>query len=132
MPHPHATVIRRFLQALVAGDMAVVDELLAEDAVLHHSGHSRFGGEHRGKEDIFRLFEATGRVLADRHIDHRVEIHDIVVGDEHTVVLWTRVARCGNESLRVNGVGVYHIDDGRIVDWWVIHEDQYAFDRFFS
>jgi hypothetical protein len=29
-------------------------------------------------------------------------------------------------------VGVYHLLDGKITEVWVVHEDQYAADEFFS
>jgi ketosteroid isomerase-like protein len=71
-------------------------------------------------------------MIGEPGAEHRVELHDIVAGDEHTIVLWTRIAQRGADRLYSNGVGVYHVVDGKITEVWVVHEDQYAADEFFS
>jgi hypothetical protein len=48
------------------------------------------------------------------------------------VVIRTRTGLRADDRFISNGVGVYHVDKGRITEVWVFHEDQYAFDTFYS
>lgn len=130
MEHPNAGVVRRFLEALPA-DMETVDALMSDDIVWYSAGRTSFDGEYRGKGQVFDHFAAIGQMLGAADVEHRVDVHDVLANDEHTVVLWTRHVRRGSESLDVDGVGVFHVRDGKISEWWVVHADQYAFDEFF-
>jgi ketosteroid isomerase-like protein len=131
MEHPNATIVRKLLEALPA-DMETVDALTADDIIWRSAGRTAFSGEYRGKGHLFDHFATIGRMLGSADVEHRVDMHDVLANDEHTVVLWTRHARRGTESLDVDGVGVFHLRDGKISEWWVVHADQHAFDEFFS
>lgn len=132
MEHPNAAIVRRFLGSLFAGDMETVDAMTADDIVWRSVGRTAFSGEYRGKGHVFDHFATIGQMLDSTEIEHSVDVHDVLATDEHTVVLWTRHARRGSESLDVDGVGVFHVRDEKISEWWVVHADQDAFDEFFS
>jgi ketosteroid isomerase-like protein len=132
MTHPDETVVRRFLTALFGEDMGVVDELSSDDLVWRSPGRTRFSGEFVGKGHVFDHFKVIDDIFGADGLVHRVEIHDVLANDDHTVVLWTRHLGRGSHELDVNGVGVFHVRDGKVAEWWVIHADQYAFDEFFA
>ena len=132
MAHPNEAVVRRFLEAIPHGDMDTVDELFADGIVWHSAGRNPISGEYRGKDQVFEFNASFARMLRDGDVSHRVEVHDILANDEHTVVLWTRIAGRGNDRLEAKGLSVYHVTDGQITEVWVLHEDQYAVDEFFS
>ncbi|HVR34097.1 MAG TPA: nuclear transport factor 2 family protein [Acidimicrobiia bacterium] len=132
MTHPNETVVRRFLTALNSGDMDGLDELASDDFVWRAPGRTPFSGEFAGKGRAFDHFKVIEGMFGADGIEHRLEIHDVLANDEHTAVLWTRHLRRASQKLDVNGVGVFHVRDGKVAEWWVIHADQYAFDEFFA
>lgn len=132
MTHPNATVVRTFLEAAIEGDMDTAGEMLADHVVWHFAGRSPISGEYRGKEGVAEFGASLRRILEENDAEHRVEIHDILANDDHTVVLWNRTARRGDDRLDSDGVGVYHVREGKIAEVWVVHADQYAADEFFT
>lgn len=127
-------VVRRFLGAFGPSgpDMDVVDDVFHDDITWHWSGHSDLAGTYSGKPEVYGFFEEVGRRLMADGVEHRLEPHDVVGGEEHTVAIWTRLGRRNGVDLNTGGVGVYHVRDGKIHDVWVIHEDQQAADAFFA
>jgi ketosteroid isomerase-like protein len=132
MAHPNEAVVLRFLEALPKRDLETIEELLADDVVWHWAGRGPLSGEYRGKDRFSEFSASLGRMIGEPGAKHRVELHDIVANDEHTIVLWTRIAERGAATLESPGVGVYHLLDGKITEVWVVHEDQHAADEFFS
>lgn len=132
MVHPNETLVRSFLGAVLEGDMDQAAEFLADDVVWHFAGRSPLSGEYRGKEGVAQFGGAITRLLGESGAEHRLELHDVVANDDHVVVLWRRIAERGSDRLDSNGVGVYHVGDGKVTEAWVVHEDQYAADEFFG
>lgn len=58
-----------------------------------------------------RLFELSGGTL-------KVELHDVVAGDEHAVALLTISAERAGRQLEDNTVLTSHIRDGKITEIW--------------
>lgn len=132
MTHPDETVVRRFLEAALGRDVETTQTLIADDITWHFAGRNPMSGAYRGRDGFFDFVQTYGRTMAERGVEERLDIHDVVADDRHVVVLWTRTGSRGDDSFTSNGVGVYHVDDGRIRDVWVIHEDQHAFDEFYA
>lgn len=132
MSHPNEAVVAEFLTAVISGDMEAVSSLVAEDIVWHFAGRSSMSGVYRGRDAFADFAEKMGRHMGTEGVEHRIELHDLVGNDDHTMALWTRIARRDGTDYRLNGVGVYHVREGRITEVWVIHEDQYAADEFFA
>jgi len=53
--HPNAELARRGYEAFGTGDMAVLAELIAENAVWHLGGRNRLSGDYEGRDAIFGL-----------------------------------------------------------------------------
>jgi hypothetical protein len=130
MTHPNIELLRRYSAALSAGQIAEVMPYYAEDLVLHIPGRSRHAGDYRGQGAVLeyytRLFQDTEGRFESLGVD------DILASDTHAVSLvrW-RVSR-GEQTIDIDRVVVYRIDDGKIVEIWVRDWDQYAYDELFT
>ena len=121
-------VMREYLDHIVAGEWDKIGDFFADNLVTHIKGHSRFSGTHRGKD-------AFGKVLGDMlgALDSvRTDEHDLLISEDHAVVLATWHAERGGESLSMNRVVIYHLDGDKITELWIIDEDQQAADEFIS
>ena len=103
MAHPNEAVVLRFLEALPKRDLETIEELLADDVVWHWAGRGPLSGEYRGKDRFSEFSASLGRMIGEPGAKHRVELHDIVANDEHTIVLWTRIAERGAATIESHG-----------------------------
>ena len=129
MEHPNATVIRRYVAALLAGDAAAAMACYADDMVLHVGGRSRHAGTYAGVE---AYLDFVTRVHQDT--DGAVEIldvHDILGSDHHAVLLVKERFSRGDQVVETDRVVVYELRDERIVEIWNYDSDQYAYDELF-
>lgn len=121
-------VMRRYLDRITAGDFQGATEFYDEELVAHVAGHNATSGVYRGKAEFAGyLAQATGMVDS-----MRIEEHDLVVSDNHAVVLNTLHAQRGENSLSSNRVVVYHLSGDKITELWIIDEDQRAVDAFLA
>ena len=114
-------LVRRYVDALNRGDLAALDELFADDFVIHQPS-----GDRRGRAAIRGFVAGVRRLLPD--IDARVEaiFADDAFADGHRVgLLLSYDATNGQLGRRVTvrELQLYRIVDGRIAERW------YAADR---
>ena len=113
--HPNVELSRRGYDAFGQGDLATLSELIADDATWHVRGLGPLNGDYHGRDQIFgffgRLFEETGGTF-------RLDVHDILANDEHTVVLATLTATRGGKSIEVPVANVSHNRDGQVTEFW--------------
>jgi hypothetical protein len=129
MAHSNEDLLRRGYEAFSKGDMQTLDELFADDIVWHVGGRNQLSGDYRGKEDVFNLFgrwaELSGGTLS-------VELHDVLANDEHAVALQRGTGSREGRTIDDNGVGVYHVRDGKVTEAWFHAGDEYASDEFWG
>jgi ketosteroid isomerase-like protein len=114
-------LVRRYVACLNAGDLDALDELFAEDFVIHQPS-----GDRRGRAAIRGFVAGVRRLLPD--IDARVEsiVADDAFADGHRVgVLLSYDATNAQLGRRVTvrELQLYRVRDGKIVERW------YAADR---
>ena len=56
-------------------------------------------------------------------------MHSILADDEHAVALVVTTASRGDVSMTVNDAHVFHMRDGKVVEYWTASTDQYAVDE---
>jgi steroid delta-isomerase-like uncharacterized protein len=112
-----AIVRRLFDEGWNKGDLAVVDELVAADAVSHHDGPVT--GREPWKESItlYRSFFP----------DLLYTIDDVIAADDKVVARWTAVGSdtvgflgmppTGRQAA-VTGITIYRLAGGRLVEHW--------------
>jgi ketosteroid isomerase-like protein len=129
MAHPNEDLIRRGFDAFAKGDMDTLRELFDPDIAYHVPGRSPLAGDYHGPDEVLglfaRIFELSGGT-------YQAQLHDAVANDEHTVALFTATGQREGRTLDDRNVLVSHVRDGRLAEVWVLAEDLYALDAFFS
>jgi len=129
MAHPNEELTRRDFDAFAKGDVDTLRELFDQDAVWHAPGRSPLSGDYRGVDAILgffaRLAELTGGTF-------RTDVHDVVANDEHAVAIYATRGEREGRTLENRNVLVSHIRNGKIAEAWLMSDDQYAADEFFS
>lgn len=127
--HPKAAVIRRIYDAFATGDMDTMAAVLSDDISWHVAGRNEVCGDYQGRAEVFGFF----RQLAERSGGtFQLDVHDLMASDDHVVALVReRVSRAGR-SLDSNGVHVWHVAEGRAVEFWGITYDRYGADELWS
>lgn len=130
MAHPHEDLIRAGYAAFGRGDIhAFLTDFSSPDIVWHFPGRSRLAGDHAGAETVGALFRTLGELSSGTH---RVELHDVIANDDHTVALHVARAERGDKKMEVNALTIFHIQDGKVTEAWTVHYDLHAVDDFWS
>jgi ketosteroid isomerase-like protein len=128
----HANIQRSQLayEAFGKGEMATVSDLMADDIVWHVGGSSSLAGDYKGKDAVFGFF---GKLMETTGGTFKLEVHDILANDEHTVTLVTATAERHGKKLDTRQAHISHPDpQGRVKEFWVFDQDQGATDEFYS
>jgi ketosteroid isomerase-like protein len=123
----NADLVRRGYAAFSAGDMATLTEVFAEDAVWHVPGDGGLAGDKKGRDACFAYF---GELFSRSGGTVRVDLHDVVGGEEHTIGLHHVHAERNGRVLDDEIVLVFHLRDGRVGEVWEIAQDAEASNDF--
>lgn len=124
--HPNEALARREMELIDAGDLESLQELYADDLVIHYPGRNPMSGTSR-VDDFLAKFEA---LLANGTLVR--ELHDALGTDDHAVQLLRVTAFVGERSHSWNAVAVLHVRDGKFSECWIHVDDQYALDDFLN
>jgi ketosteroid isomerase-like protein len=117
-----AELVRRYFEA-VRTDHTLTAALYAPEATLHYVGRHRLGGTYHGPEEIQELFRRSREAFRGTQ---RLELHDVVAGDDHVVALLNGSAERDAERRRWQRVVVFHVKDGLIAEQWIHDSDQHT------
>lgn len=127
--HPNEALLRSYYDAVARGDLGTVEQMYADDVVVHAPPGSPLAGDYRGKDEVFgflgEVMERSGGTL-------RFDVHDVLANDEHGVALLRASADHADKTLDDNAVHVIHIKGGKLSEFWGLWGDPHAFDAFFS
>jgi uncharacterized protein len=124
--HPNVARITDGYAAFAKGDFGALNDLFAEDLLWHAAGRSQLAGDYRGREAVYGLF---GKLMEVTEGSFHLDLHAVLADDQHGVALVTLGASRGGRSIAVNEVHVFHLRDGKVVEFWDAHTDQYALDE---
>lgn len=128
--HANIQRARRAYEAFDKADMATVGELMADDVVWHVGGNGPLTGDYKGKDAVFGFF---GKLMQLTGGTFKIEAHDILANDDHTVILVRETAEKDGKKWDSRSVHISHPDsEGRVKEFWAFTEDQAAADAFFS
>ncbi len=122
-------LIRRGYEAFNAGDMATLTELFADDAVWHVAGNNSLSGTKQGRDAILAYFGELG-ARSDGTL--KVEVLDIVGGEDHSVGIQRNVAEKGGMAMDVNVAIAFEVRNGKIVSGREFIEDSTKSDQFWG
>ena len=117
-------MMRSYLDMIVAGDFEGAESYYTDVVVVHFAGWK----DTLGKDEYnAALGEMMGMVDS-----LQVEEHDLLVSDDHAVVLNDWHITKGDRDERVNHVVIYHTDGDKISEIWVVAEDQQTMNELMS
>ena len=98
--------------------------MVAEQCVVHYPGNHFLSGDHVGRQAILELY----RKLYKLGIESGTfvgEFHDGVHSPDHTCALVKYTMELGmGQRLTGEAVGVFHIENGQMVEYWLLERDQ--------
>jgi acyl-CoA thioesterase FadM/ketosteroid isomerase-like protein len=123
-------VVEEFLarqrEMYAGGDLAAVEELLAEDVVWHVPGTSPIAGDHRGRAAVSEYFRLRRQLAGGAmRIAKQGETHH----EEALVQLADGRALLGGREVVWRTAGAYRVAGGKIAEAWLVPLDQQHFDR---
>ncbi|WP_067186906.1 ester cyclase [Microtetraspora niveoalba] len=105
----NADVVLRYLRVFETRQVAELEELVAEDVLVHGAGHHVQGRQY-----------PAGSVMTPGLSNCRVQVHDLFAARDRVTVAFTLTYthdRTGRD-LTMTGVKSYRLQDGRIVEFW--------------
>jgi uncharacterized protein len=127
--HPNVELTRRGYDAFAKGDLAALSELLADDVTWHVRGVGPLSGDYHGRDEVFAFF---GRLAEETAGTFRLDVHDVLANDEHSVALCTLSASRGTKSVETPVANVSHVRDGKVTEFWAATTDPQASIDFWS
>lgn len=117
------------MAAFSRGDVeAFGDILIADEVVWHWPGRSSVAGDYRGREATLELLRGFRRLTEDRL---HIEPLDILEGETYLMSFTHVTAEQEGRSLDVVMADAMRFgEDGRVVEFWTLSNDQKAVDSF--
>ena len=119
------SVLRRYAEAWVVGDLTAIIDAYHDDFVLHYFGDSPLAGSHVGKDSaLAALAEATART--NRQL---VEVVDVLAGTHLGALVVTERLGPDREFRRIL---LYRTEDAKLRECWLYDENQPFIDHLWS
>lgn len=128
MAHPNEDLVRRGYEAFGKGDMETLRGTFAQDIAWHMAGSSPLSGDYHGLEEVLGFFRRQQELMDSFEMD----VHDVLANDEHAVGLLKVRATRGDAILDTDVVHVFHLDGGKVTEFWGTPFDQSQADEFWS
>ena len=123
-------VVRRGYDAFNAGDLAALNELIAEDAVWHTPGHGVLAGDSVGRVAIIARL---GRSTVESEGTFEVRLKRVLTDEDGRLIgIHHTVAKRRGRLLDAYGCIVFELGEGRILDAREHLLDLAAWDAFWS
>jgi len=124
--HPHAIAYRRTADAFRAGDVDVVESLVAPEVVWHVPGDHPMAGTIEGREALLAwLARLTG-------IGFWIVECDVFASDQHVCAVSTMGARRDDVDVQTRVISIFRYREGRQVERWLYPDDTAAWNAIFA
>lgn len=98
--------------------------LVAEHCVVHYPGNHFLSGDHVGRAAIVDLYTKLYKLGIEQGT-FIGEFHDGVTSDDHACALIKyRIVVAPNMEIPGQAIGVFHIENGQMVEYWLLERDQ--------
>lgn len=125
-----AEVVEVHATALSKGDIIAAFSFFSEDAKWHQPGNNQFSGSKSGLDSIGQtlseMMRATNRSLLNKPAAAMMVNGNLVA----CPVRFS--AQIGDKSIEMDGIDLYEVVDGEIVQVWLFSGDQPAEDAFWN
>jgi hypothetical protein len=116
--------LERYWVALTTGDIDSFAPMVAEHCVVHYPGNHFLSGDHVGREAILELYRKLYKIGIEQGT-FVGEFHDAVTSDDHACALIKYTIELGmGQRLTGEAVGVFHLENGQMVEYWLLERDQ--------
>jgi ketosteroid isomerase-like protein len=113
---------RKGYAAFNDGDIETAMSTFSDDIVWHAGKRGPLAGDYKGKAALLGMFAKFGQLTEG---SYKAEIHDILVNDEHGVVIGAYKATRNGKALEEKFVDVVHMNaEGQATEFWRFQEDQ--------
>jgi uncharacterized protein len=129
MSEENIALLRKGYEAFASGDLDTLRGLLDDNVVWHIGGRSLVAGDYKGIDEVFGFFAKIAEISGGTF---KVELHDVLANDEHTVALARNSGEREGKRLDDNNVAVYHVTGNKVTEAWFHPGDAYAVDEFWS
>jgi uncharacterized protein len=127
--HPNVARLRDGYAAFAKGDFAVLNDLFAEDLLWHEPGRNQLAGDYQGREAVYEFF---GKLMEVTEGSFQLEVQAVFADDERGVALAVSSASRGGRSVTVTDAHIFHLRDGKVVEFWNASTDPYAYDELLA
>lgn len=127
--HPHETLLRREYESRARRDFAALPDMLHDEVLWHVPGRSVISGVYRGKKEVLEYFRKRQELAGGTF---EIIIHDVLANDDHGLVIASGRAKRHGREWHWRGHGLYRFRDGKIIECWLLPEDQYLFDEIWA
>lgn len=112
-------MMRNYLDMVTSGKVIEAQAYYGDDVRIHVKGHNMISGDYVGHDGYTAAMQRMMGALDSME----VEEHDLLVSDDHAVVLSVWHVSRGGRQASLNHVIVYHTTDDEITEMWIIPED---------
>jgi len=116
--------LTKYWNSLMEGDWETFAAIVGENCVVHYPGNHFLSGDHVGRKNVVSLYQTLFRIGIEQGT-FVGEFHDAVTSEDHCCALikYRMVLRPGTE-LTGEAIGVFHIENGQMVEYWLLERDQ--------
>jgi len=127
---PNEDLVRQASEAFGRGDLsALQDQFFADDIVWHVAGTGPLAGDYEGATEVIAQLTKISELSGGSVLP---QVHDVLVSNDHTVVLVTISAERAGKQLQLNLVHVIHAENGKAAEVWTHSADPAAAAQFWS
>ena len=126
--HPNVARHRAGHDAFRRGDVQFLSDLFSDDTVWHWPGRGPMSGDFRGKDNVLELL---GRFAESCDSLDFVD-EDFLASDSRTASLSRMKLVRGEKALEFELCEVVRWSQGQVVEEWLLVDDVYAYDEFWS
>jgi uncharacterized protein len=124
--HPDAVAYRRTADAFRAGDLHMVETLIAPDVAWHVPGEHSMAGTIAGRDAVLRWLAQL------RDLGFWLVEHDVFASDDHVCAISTMGAHRGSMDVQTRVVSIFRYHDGRQIERWFYPDDSDAWNEIFA
>lgn len=125
-----AAVARKYYEAMSSGDIPTATGLFAADIAWHQPGDHRFAGLKDGAAAVGEMIGAQ-MALTGGTFELKFTGEPMVNGDLASIPVHFSGSREG-ARMSMDGIDVFRVEGGEIVEMWLFSADQDAEDAFWG
>jgi ketosteroid isomerase-like protein len=109
----NVALIRKAFDAFNTGDMATLSTVIAADCVHHMPGDNRFSGDHKGLDNMLKMYGELG-ALTDGTM--QAVLGDVYATNHGAIASFTSTATRNGRTLEQKNAMAFTIVDGKATD----------------